>query len=689
MKKIYNTTLKIILSVLLVSFVNASFAQNVEFDKKSFPKNKEELKNALNELKAGDELYEEGEGDFFSALPFYLKAQIFNPNNALLNYKIGKCYLNTVDKTKAIIYFENAVKLNPKIAPDLHFALGKAYHLNVQFDQAIAEYKTHKESLLPKDLAKNAREIEKKIAEATAGKELVKSPIRVFVDNLGNATNTSYPEYSPIINADESMMIFTSRRNNTTGGKKTLDDFQYFEDIFISYNIGEVWNTPINPGKPMNTETHDASVGLSPDGQTLLIYKSENGGDIYQCNQEGSSWSKPDRLPKEVNTDFHESAASYAPDGRTLYFVSNREGGFGGSDIYMTKKNAKNKWTAAVNLGATINTEYDEEGVFMHPDGKTLYFSSKGHKTMGGYDIFKSVYENGKWSEPDNIGYPVNTPDDDVFFSISANGLHGYYSSAASGGYGGQDIYMVTILGPEKPVINNNEDNLLASLAAPVSETVIEPVVEIKSNQLTLLKGVVVDDKTSDPLKATIELTNNLAGEVIASFESNSATGKYLVSLPSGVNYGIAVKAENYLFHSENFDIPASSGYQEIEKEIRMKKIEIGSKIVLNNIFFDFNKSTLRAESKSELDRLTKLLTDIPTLKIEISGHTDNIGSAAYNKTLSESRAKAVVDYLVKNGIDAGRLTYKGYGFDQPIATNDTEAGRQLNRRTEFKVMSK
>lgn len=681
--------MKHIFTLLFTCLVLFSAAQNVEFDKKSFPTKKDGLKAALKELKAGDELYELGGGNYFTALDHYLLAQDFNPNNALLNYKIGKCFLFSIDKIKSIKYFENAVKLNDKISPDLHYLLAQAYHLNVQFAEAITEYKNFKESLLPKDLFKYTKEIEKKIEEATTGEELIKTPVRVFIDNLGSTVNSIYPDYSAIINADESMMIFTSRRNNTTGGEKDQLDFKYFEDIYISYNIGGTWNTPINPGKPMNTDTHDASVGLSPDGQTLLIYKGENGGDIYQCDQDGGSWSKPDRLPKVVNSDLHESSASYAPDGRTLYFVSNREGGFGGSDIYMTKKNAKDKWAAPINLGNVINSAYDEEGVFMHPDGKTLYFSSKGHKTMGGFDIFKSVLENGKWSEPENVGYPINTPDDDVFFTISANGLHGYYSSAMTGGYGSQDIYMITILGPEKPLINNNEDNLLASLTAPVSETVIESVVEIKTNQLTLLKGVIVDDKTSNPLKATIELTDNATGEIIASFESNSASGKYLVSLPSGKNYGIAVKAENYLFHSENFDIPASTGFQEVVKEIRMKKIEVGNKIVLNNIFFDFNKSTLRAESKSELDRLITMLTDIPTLKIEISGHTDNIGTAAYNKTLSESRAKAVVDYLVKNGIAASRLTYKGYGFDQPIATNDTDAGRQLNRRTEFKVLSK
>ncbi len=676
--------------MILVFILNIGFAQkNVEFDKKNFPDQKSELKEALKELGAGDDLYELGGGNFTIAIDHYLKAQAFNPNNALLNYKLGKCFLNSPDKKKSIPYFESAVKLNSNIAADLHYLLGQAYHFNYDFDKAQFEFKTYKESLSPTELEKISKEIERRITQAQYGAELVKNPIRVFIDNMGTSINSTLPEYSPIITADESTLFFTARHENTTGGAKDPTDFKYFEDIYISYNKDNVWSPSINPGKPLNSETHDATVGISPDGQTLLIYKGENGGDIYECKLDGNQWGKPERLSKQINTNYHESGASFGPDGRTLYFVSDKPGGFGGSDIYVTKKNDKNKWTEPVNIGNVINTDMDEEGVFMHPDGKTLYFSSKGHKTMGGYDIFKSEFIDGKWSEPENIGYPVNTTDDDVFFTISASGLHGYYSSAMPGGYGSQDIYMVTILGPEKPVINNNEDNLLASITAPVSETVIESTVEIKSNQLTLLKGSIVDDKSSEALKATIELTDNVKNEVIASFESNSASGKYLVSLPSGVNYGIAVKAEGYLFHSENFDIPAATGFREIVKDIRMKKIEVGNKIVLNNIFFDFDKATLRTESTSELDRLVKLLIDMPNLKIEISGHTDNIGSAAYNKTLSENRAKSVVDYLVKNGISSDRLTYKGYGFDQPLASNDSEEGRQKNRRTEFKVISK
>jgi outer membrane protein OmpA-like peptidoglycan-associated protein len=325
----------------------------------------------------------------------------------------------------------------------------------------------------------------------------------------------------------------------------------------------------------------------------------------------------------------------------------------------------------------------------MHPDGKTLYFSSKGHQTMGGYDIFKAVYEDGMWSEPENMGYPINTPDDDVFFVMSASGKHGYYSSIKKEGKGEKDIYKITFLGPEKQPVLNTEDNLLASLSHPVSETVIEEAVEIKTVALTILKGTVKDAITLEPLESMIDLVDNEENKVIANFKSNSKTGKYLVSLPAGKNYGIAVSAENYLFHSENFDIPLASGYAEIVKDVLLKKIAVGSKIVLKNIFFDFDQATLRDESMSELGRLYELLVEVPTLKIEISGHTDSKGSDPYNQKLSEKRAKSVVDYLIGKGISKSRLTYRGAGEAEPVATNDTEEGMQMNRRTEFKVLEK
>ncbi|HSY77459.1 MAG TPA: OmpA family protein, partial [Bacteroidia bacterium] len=404
---------------------------------------------------------------------------------------------------------------------------------------------------------------------------------------------------------------------------------------------------------------------------------------------EGDEWSKPKELGGKINSKSHESSVSLAPDNRTLYLVSDRPGGYGDRDIYKVVLNEKAKWGEPENLGPVINTQYAEEGVDIQADGKTLFFSSQGHNSMGGYDVFKSTYDNGKWSEPENLGYPVNTPDNDVFFSISASGKHGYYASIKKDGYGETDIYKITFLGPEKPVALSNEDNLLAGNAGGVSDVMMTSAVAVNKTKMTLLKGIITDSVTHLPLGADIELVDNKKNVVIADFPANSKTGKYLVSLPSGTNYGIAVKMKDYLFYSANFDIPDTAVYQVVEKNVALQPLNIGSRIVLKNIFFDFDKATLRSESTAELDRLINLLTTYSNLKIEISGYTDNKGSQQYNQKLSESRAKSVVDYLIAHGIPSARLTFKGYGMDSPIATNDTDDGRQLNRRTEFKITGK
>jgi outer membrane protein OmpA-like peptidoglycan-associated protein len=713
---------KIIWALALLIISGYLSAQtNVEFEKENFKDRKDELKEAKNNLKKGDDLYEQGMSDyqagmdkfikenhfvpsindfygrgsgaFTAAVDFYKKAQLFNPNNADLNFKIGFCLLwMPAGKFDALPYLEKAYKLNSNVNPDIQYLLGRGYHLNMEWDKAINSYKAYLPFLNTKAVDNKVKieDVNKKIQECIVGQDLMKSPERVFIDNLGCTVNSRFSDYGPLISTDESIMIFTSRRDNTTGGAKS-ESGEYMEDLFISTCKDGVWSPAKNMGPPINTEDHDATAGLSPDGTTLYIYRftMKDGGDIWECHQSGDSWTKPERMNKNINSTAHESTVSLSYDGKTLYFISDRPGGMGGKDIYLSHLDEKGKWGPAENLGPPINTMYSEEAVFIHPDGKTMYFSSQGHKTMGGYDLFKSTLVNGKWTEPVNMGYPVNGPDDDVFFVISGSGRHGYYASKKSDGCGEKDIYKITFLGPEKPLALNSEDNLLASVAAPIKTRVVAPPMEIKTAALTILKGVITDALTGKPLEATIELVDNQRNEVIASFKSNSVSGKYLVTLPGGKNYGIAVKADNYLFHSENFDIPASAAFQEVTKDIALNNLAVGTKIVLRNIFFDFDKSTLRPESTNELERLTKLLQDVPTLKIEISGHTDNKGAAEYNQRLSESRAKAVVDYLVSKGIAADRLQFKGYGLTQPMAPNDTDEGRQLNRRTEFKVLSK
>jgi outer membrane protein OmpA-like peptidoglycan-associated protein len=691
---------------LAVLFTGATVAQNksVEFEKENFSKEqKAELKDAVKNIKEGDYLYEGDIPNYGEAMKFYEKAQAFNPKNAMLNYKIGNCLLNSIYKWKALKYFQTAYALHGGVAHDIHMKLGMGLQLNYKWKEAIEKFELYRKLLNQKDHVNQIMFVNKRIEECRNGIELVANPERVWIDNLGTAVNTKYPEYSPFISADESVISFTARRNSSLGGELTMDDHGFYEDIYIAEKGDDgKWKPSKNIGDNINTKSHDATAGLSADGKTLFVYYgNKNGGDIFVSKLEEGEWTKPKRLGKNVNTDkYHETSACLSFDEKRLFFVTDKPGGHGEHDIYYSDWDAeKERWGEAVNIGPVINTKYDEVGVFIHPDGKTMYFSSKGHGTMGGYDIFSTTFEDGKWTKPKNIGYPVSTPDDDVHFVISASGRHGYYSSFKEDGHGEKDLYLITFLGPEKQPILNNEDNLLASLTAPVKEVTMEPKVEVRTTNLAILKGITRDDKTKVPVGSTIDLIDNTANKVVATFSSDSKTGKFLVSLPAGKNYGIAVKSAGYLFHSENFDIPKAAGYRQYEKIVDLKKVEVGSSIVLRNIFFDYDKATLKSESTNELNRLVKLLTENPTIKIELSGHTDSRGSAQYNKQLSDKRAKTAVEYLVKKGIAQGRLTHAGYGeeklmvSDSKIASlvtkGEKEEAHQENRRTEIKILSK
>jgi outer membrane protein OmpA-like peptidoglycan-associated protein len=308
---------------------------------------------------------------------------------------------------------------------------------------------------------------------------------------------------------------------------------------------------------------------------------------------------------------------------------------------------------------------------------------------MGGYDIVTTTLEKTGWSEPENLGYPINSVQNDIYFVLSADKQHGYYASYKEGGFGKHDIYMISM-----PKREDVQEIAVAKANTKLSDTKLKdasknlvPVqVEKTQSRVTLLKGIVRDANTKQPIEANLALINIITGQKISEFTSNSATGNYLIILPAGKNYGITVTRAGYLFHSENFDIPDTAEYQEVVRNIDLNTFKVGSKIVLRNIFFDFDKATLRPESNLELDRIRKIMLEYPSMKIEMSGHTDNKGSGDYNKKLSLARAKAVVDFLVKKGISPDRMSAAGYGVDRPLAPNDTDAGRQINRRTEFEI---
>ncbi|MES2734434.1 MAG: OmpA family protein, partial [Bacteroidota bacterium] len=432
---------------------------------------------------------------------------------------------------------------------------------------------------------------------------------------------------------------------------------------------------------------------VSPNGKQLFIYKDSKSGDIYASSLVDSvtyQWSKPVSMGDNINSRFQEPSISMTADGKIVFFSSDRPGGLGGLDIYYSRKQSDGTWGVATNLGNTINTPYDEDAPFIHPDGETLYFSSRGHATMGGYDIFRCYFEKDQWTKPENLGYPINTVDDDSYFVLSADNNHGYYASANDGGFGEKDIYVISM--PKRESLNSanvTEIKLaprIIQAAAAVKEITI--VQQVRS-PTTILRGTVTDALTKKPLEAKVVLIDNEQNEIVAEITTDVETGNYTVTMPSGKNYGLTVEKEGYVFHSENYDIPASSGYQEVTLNVGLKKIIVGTRTVLKNIFFDFNKATLKKESTAELQNLIDLLTEVKNLKIELSGHTDNKGVAANNLKLSQKRAKAVVDYLVAKGIAATRLQFKGFGSTKPLAPNKTEAGRQLNRRTEFKIIAK
>lgn len=714
---------RLVVITLCTLLYSSVLSQNVAFERDNFPGRKEEFREALRRLETGTQFYllgrkefdetrraflvtnryypvshrdyqKSGLKNFRDALSPLSDAQKFNPNNADLNYMLGIIWFVSDPSAKETLSnFETAYRNDPDVQPDISYWLGWAYHLNSRWDEAIVQYQRYLSWIQAKSRNNTPaiEDITKKINECQSGKKLSATPERVFVDNLGPQINTAFAEYGPSISADEETIFFTARRPNSIGGKKTEYDNNYYEDIYYSARQQGKWQSARQLSKRVNTETHDAVAGLSPDGSRLYVYRNSgtDGGDLYESLLSGSDWEVPVHMNKNINTKFHESSVSLSFDGRRLFFVSDKLSGIGDRDIWCCEADAKGEWMPPRNLGMDINTRYAEDAVFMHPDGVTLYFSSKGHNSMGGYDIFRSRFLNGKWQAPENLGYPINGPDDDVFFVISGSGNRAYFASSKPGGMGETDLYRITFLGPEKLPLLNTQDQLMSMDARPVNNLKTEKAVETRSAKLTLLKGFIRDDKTNEPIEANIELFDNVKNELVATFRSNSTTGRYLVTLPSGRNYGISVKKEKYLFHSENFDLPDDMDFQEFVQDIRLKKIEIGNSIVLRNIFFDSDKATLRKESDAELEHLVKLLKENPSVKIELGSHTDADGTPDYNQKLSEARSASVTSFLVSKGIATGRVVAKGYGESKPIAANTTQEGKQKNRRTEFRIIEK
>jgi outer membrane protein OmpA-like peptidoglycan-associated protein len=487
----------------------------------------------------------------------------------------------------------------------------------------------------------------------------IKHPVPFNPVNLGSGVNTVDDEYWPSITADGQTLMFTrqSKQSDVNGSYGVSQ-----EDFYFSYFSDNAWQKAINAGSPLNTSQNEGAQTLSSNGTYMYFTACDRpvglgSCDIYYSVLNNGRWSEPSDLRSPVNTQFWESQPSISADGRTLFFSSSRPGGSGGKDLWFSKMNNKNLWSTPVNMGKNINTDGDEMSPFIHFDGKTLYFSSDGRTGMGGFDIYMTRMTNDStWSEPINLGYPINTYNDEMGLIIESGGQKAYFSTIRDKKFG-KDIFSFDVYESVRP--------------SPVS----------------YLKGKVFDKETGKVLKADYELINLSTGKV-SMRSTTDESGNFLVCLPSGYDYGINVSKTGYLFYSENFAFEGQHTVIEpYIKRISLNPMKVGAKMQLSNVFYEVDSWQLKKESISELNNLVRLLSDNKFLVIEIGGYTDSTGSDEYNLVLSEKRALSVITYLINNGISADRLIYKGYGNTSPLGNNVTAEGRKLNRRTEAKII--
>ncbi len=461
-------------------------------------------------------------GDYYGALKMYNGIYKLDSLNKELNFNMGVCSYNTMEYEKAEEYF---LKSSSAVSLELFRYKAAIAHINKKFKKAVNYYNAYKLITGDKDLSNE--EISRLIEKTKYAEIALKNKRDVLIQNLGATINTEYQEYVPLISADDKMMLFTSRRPGGTGGLKDPNG-RPFEDVYISVKISNSWTTPKTLKKGINTAGNDACVGLSADGQRLFLFKPTEdlmGGDIYESRMGLDDWETPVKLGSDINSQYIESSATITLDDKVLYFSSDRPGGFGGKDIYKVMRLPDGKWSKAMNLGPTVNTAQDDDAPFIHADKKTLYFSSKGHQNMGGYDVFKTELEKGKWTTPENLKYPINTVKDDIFFVISASGKVGYYSSSREGGYGGQDIYKVVL-----------KDEFMKQ---------------------HVLKAIVKSKKGEDPISAKITLIENESKKVKGIYKSNINTGKFIMLVNPENTYNVIVEAKGYHSYTSEleFDI--------------------------------------------------------------------------------------------------------------------------------------
>ncbi len=822
---------------LILFFVVLNFTgktqENPKIDQKTYFANQDGIENAMKWFKTAERYYRKGKGTYDEALKNYIKLYGYNSNSHALNYKIGICNLLSSDKDASLEYLLNS---SPEIAKDYYLALGRSYQYNNDYNKAKEAYSNYLSSLKTWQQKEQKQRIDQYIAECDYSIKLTKDSSDVFIVNLGPLINTYFDEHSAYLPPNDSNLFFTSKRPKKEP-TKTVSRFKYKERIFLANNCIHQQCEWVSALKALNKNANVSMAGVDKTKNRIFFYegKRQTGRLLMtRYDSEKKKWKEIKQVKGKINhIAYRETSISVGPDN-TAYFITNRRGSVGGKDIWVAKYKKNDRWAKPYNIGNGLNTPFDEEGVYISDDGNTLYFSSKGHLGMGGFDVYKSFKQiDGSWSNPINLGHPINSPADELFYHPTRDSMVALYSTIRGDSYGGLDIYKIQI-DPRKPfsligsvtdiesgdvisatvnIIDNkteksfinvpvdtlagiymvsfedigdyslqidkegyksivdsincpNEkhativldykmekikhpftlsgfirdidnyepvmasiiikdaitDSIYArqfadskgkysvtfedkynmvlqveaenyfavydSLDATLEESslITNDIVMKRSKILYTLTGVITDETSTTPVHGALSFYRPSETEPFSIVVSDSTNGKYTAQLEEQGPFLIEVEATGYFFLNETYKFQENQTFT--AKNFALKKMSTGAKIVVENILFNSGKSTLKAGSFKGLDKLAILLIRNPDVRIEVSGHTDNVGSASVNKRISKARALTVKNYLSSRGVEEDRIEYEGYGFDQPIAPNDTPEGKAQNRRVEIKVLN-
>ncbi len=563
-------------------------------------------------------------------------------------YRLGVTYRSAGDLTSSSESLEQAAVLIPYplkqktyfyLLADNYLRAGQYEKSTVNLDKFLAIEKTDKVKI---DMAMMWK------MQAAYGLAHLGENLGYKVRALSDTVNKYPMQYFPAITADGQELIFTVRY-----GRAHNDN----EDIFVSHRKDEKWQEPVSISENINSSYREGACSISADGRNLIFtICGERGCDLFESKKEGEVWRKPVNLGPAVNTSGWEAQPSLSADGNELYFVSDRKGGMGGYDIWYSKKDSMGTWSRAINMGKSVNTKFDEIAPFVHVNNRNLFFASNGQPGFGGFDIYVSEKSEGQWQSPKNMGAPLNDFEDQYSFVVTSDGLNAFYS---------------------------REEGRTKS---KIYQTNIPKELQIRSRG-NVVKGIVTDSKTKLALQAQVELFDLKMNQRISVLNSDSVNGQYLIVIPGQSEYALHVAEPGYLFYSLHFNYEEKDQDQPLTIDIALQPIVKNAMTVLNNIFFDFNQYEIKPRSLSELDEIVKFLNENSKIKVEISGHTDNVGNESYNQQLSLKRAQSVVTYFTSKGIAVTRLTQVGFGSKKPMKPNDSEENRQVNRRIEFKIV--